>query len=297
MSEFQPVGLQHKSLFDECFQFEGMESSSDSFGNVFLWDILCRRNIARLGDRLGVEYLCPMGIFYAYPAGRGDLSAAIEALRQRAGEQGVSLLLRGVAEPQRRQLETALPGRFEFEPDRDSADYIYDINAIAALAGKKLHGKRNFCNRFENTHTWRFMELTPALFEDCRSLLKTWDAEKNGGDVQENTAIETALRCWDTLGFSGGVLYAEDEPVAFTIGERLSETTVDVHFEKARDDVPGAYPMVAREYARLLRDRHPELRYLNREEDMGIPNLRRAKEEWYPAFLLEKYTVRWREET
>ncbi|MBR4578117.1 MAG: DUF2156 domain-containing protein [Oscillospiraceae bacterium] len=293
MCDFQPIGLQHKPLFDACLAWENTLSSTDSFGNVFLWDILCRRNVARLGDRLGVEYMCPRGTFYAYPIGRGDLSGAVEALRRRARAQGVNLRLHGVSASQRRELESALPGRFRFTEDRDSFDYLYSVEAMATLAGKKLHGKRNFCNRFESAYRWRFEDLSPAHFDACRALLRYWDGEKDGGNEEENQAIERVFRYWDHLGMSGGVLYAEDEPVAFTIGEPLSPRVIDAHFEKARDDVPGAYPMVAREYARRLRERCPDLVYINREEDMGLPNLRRAKEEWYPALLLEKYTAEW----
>ena len=99
MSEFQPIGLQHKPLFDEALSRENSKSSSDSFGNVFLWDILCRRNVAVLGERLGIEYLCSKGAFYAYPSGRGDLVPAIDALRARAAEQGRPLYLEGVTAP------------------------------------------------------------------------------------------------------------------------------------------------------------------------------------------------------
>ena len=295
MSSFQPIGLNHKSLFDELRSYERTESSSDSFGNVFLWDILCRRNVARLGDRLGVEYLCPRGTFYAYPLGKGDLAEAIRALDERAAEQGVPLTLHGVTAEQRRALETAVPGGFAFEEDRDNFDYVYAMDAMTTLAGKKLHGKRNFCNRFEAAHDWRFVPLAPENFDDCRALLREWSAEKGETNEEEIQAIETVFRCWDALGFSGGVLYAEDRPVAFTIGERLTDDSMDVHFEKARDDVPGAYPMVAREYARHLREVMPEIRWLNREEDMGIPNLRKAKEEWYPDHMLEKFTAHRRE--
>ena len=289
MSQFQPIGLNHKPLFDEMRSYERTESSSDSFGNVFLWDILCRRNAARLGDRLGVEYLCPRGTFYAFPIGRGDLVPAIEALSARAAQQGVPLSLHGVTAGQKAALEDAMPGAFAWQEDRDNFDYIYDLDAMATLSGKKLHGKRNFCNRFEAAHDWRFVPLSPACFDDCRALLREWEDEKGGGNPEETKAIETVFRCWDALGFSGGVLYAEDRPVAFTIGERLTEESMDVHFEKARDDVPGAYPMVAREYARHLRETMPEICWLNREEDMGIPNLRKAKEEWYPHHMLEKW--------
>ena len=124
MFEFQPVGVQHKALFEECLSWEDTENSTDSFGNVFLWDILCRRNVARLGDRLGVEYLCPKGTFFAYPSGRGDLAPAVEALERRAAEQSVRLRLNGVSGPQHLALEAAMPGVFTFIEDRDSFDYI-----------------------------------------------------------------------------------------------------------------------------------------------------------------------------
>mgnify|MGYP002625485038 CR=1 FL=1 len=196
MNDFQPVGLQHKPIFDECLAWEQTESSTDSFGNVFLWDILCRRNVARLGDRLGVEYLCPKGTFYAYPAGRGDLVPAVEALKKRAAAQGVNLRLNDVTEAQRDQLEAALPACFTFIEDRDNFDYLYSLESMATLAGKKLHGKRNHCNRFEAAHTWRFEDMSPGNFDACRALLRRGDEEKNGGSEEENEAIEKAFRCW-----------------------------------------------------------------------------------------------------
>lgn len=296
MSQFQPIGLNHKPLFEEMLSYESSDSSTDSFGNVYLWDILCRRNAARLGDRLGVEYLCPRGTFYAYPIGKGDLREAIEALSARAAEQSVPLCIHGITPSQRDDLEEAMPGAFSFMEDRDNFDYIYTVEAMATLSGKKLHGKRNFCNRFEAAHQWRFVPLAPEIFDDCRSLLREWDAEKDGGDPEENEAIERVFQAWDSLGFLGGVLYAEDKLVAFTIAEPLTPETLDVHFEKARDDVPGAYPMVAREFARYVLEIRPETVWLNREEDMGIPNLRKAKEEWYPDHMLEKYIALRREE-
>ena len=124
MSEFQPIGLQHKPFIDEALAWEGSKSSSDSFGNVFLWDILCRRNVAVLGERLGIEYLCSKGAFYAYPSGRGDLVPAIDALRARAAEQGRPLYLEGVTAPQRAALEAARPGRVRCCGGRAAGDYI-----------------------------------------------------------------------------------------------------------------------------------------------------------------------------
>ncbi len=294
---FEPVSLEHRPLFEEMILRESSQNSSESFCNVYLWDLLCRRNVARLGDRLGVEYMCPRGTFYSFPFGDGDLTPAVEALRERAAFRGVRLKLWGVTRPQAERLEAAFPGAFDLTEDRNNFDYVYRTEALATLAGKKLHGKRNFCNRFEKENEWSFAPLAPEHFDACRAVLAQWDRE-NGQEKnpEEDRAIERVFREWDSLGLLGGVLYANGSPVGFTVGERLREDTVDVHFEKAARGVAGAYPMIAREFARLVRETLPGAVFLNREEDMGEPGLRRAKEEWRPEYLLEKFTAVWGED-
>ena len=288
MIDFEPIRIEHKTLFAEAYVAEPTMSSGDSFGCVYLWDLLCRRNVAWLDGRLGVEYRCPRGVFYAYPAGPGDLRKAVEALEQRAASLGAPLQLRGLVPAQKERLMSEFPGLFEYTQDRDNYDYIHDIESVATLYGKKLHGKRNFCNRFEKTHDWAFLPIVPDRFDDCLMLLDEWGQENDGGNREENLAIRRALLEWDELGMLGGVLYADGKPAGFTIGERITPDTVDVHFEKARGDIPGAYPMVAREFAGMIRAALPGVRFLNREEDMGLENLRKAKEEWRPLYLLEK---------
>ena len=295
MNTFEPISLEHKALFSEAHAAEPTRSSGDSFGCVYLWDLLCRRNVAWLGGRLGVEYQCGRGVFYTYPSGSGSLTDAVEALRERASVHGRPLEFRGLTPPQRQALEHAFPGRFGFTDDRDNYDYIHDIDSMAALAGKKLHGKRNFCNRFEKTHDWAFFPLGPERSDECLALLGEWEKEKDGGNREETQAIRRAFDDWDRMELLGGVLFADARPAAFTIGERIAPDTVDIHFEKAISGVPGAYPMVAREFARMVKDDYPEIKFLNREEDMGRENLRKAKQEWYPLYLLEKTTARWRE--
>lgn len=294
MNDFEPISIKHKALFDETHAAQPTRSSGDSFGNIYLWDLLCRRNVARLGDRIGVEFMCPNGIFYTFPLGFGDLAPAVEALRQRAASHGTALKLWGLTEETKAALETAFPGCFDYFDDRNNYDYIHDIDSVASLAGKKLHGKRNFCNRFEREHQWSFVPISPNCFDDCRIFLAEWDQEKDGGNQEEYQAIERVFLEWDRLDMLGGVLYADGVVAGFTAAAPLTADMLDVHFEKARADIPGAYPMVAREFARMVKDVMPEIRYLNREEDMGKPNLRKAKEEWYPTYMLEKTTAVWR---
>ena len=292
MIDFEPIRIEHKTLFADAYAAEPSMSSGDSFGCVYLWDLLCRRNIAWLDGRIGVEYRCPRGVFYAYPSGSGDLRKAVEALERRSAGLGAPLTFRGLTPTQKERLMSEFPGMFDYEPDRDNYDYIHDIDSVAELSGKKLHGKRNFCNRFEKTYDRAFLPVGPERFDDCLALLDEWGRENEGGNREETLAIRRALLEWDDLGMLGGVLYADGKPVGFTIGELIGPDTMDVHFEKARADISGAYPMVTREFARMVRNAYPEVRFLNREEDMGLENIRKAKEEWRPLYLLEKTTAR-----
>ena len=111
----------------------------------------------------------------------------------------------------------------------------------------------------------------------------------------EHAAIARAFEHYDALDLLGGALFAEGELVGFTVGEKISADTFDVHFEKARADLNGAYPTVNREFVKLVRERYPEIAYINREDDMGLENLRKSKESYDPDILLRKFTVRWRE--
>ena len=296
MLKFTPLQLSHRESYLRCFDRENCQNSTYSFGTVYLWSLLCRRNVAELDKRFAVEYLCcSQNPFYGWPHGEGDVAAAIAALREHAAANGRTLTLRAITAEQKAALECACPGDFSFTAEADNFDYIYDAQALATLAGKKLHGKRNHCNRFAATYNWHCEKLSREHFDDCRAILRSWEESNNGGSDEEKTALDCAFENWEDLGFCGAILYADERPVAFAMGELLRGDTLDIHFEKAVDGVQGAYPMICREFVRQQLEENPDLRYVNREEDMGIPGLRKAKEDWYPLYKLEKFTAVWKE--
>ena len=107
--------------------------------------------------------------------------------------------------------------------------------------------------------------------------------------LMEQAAIRKALKNREMLGLEGLLLRVEGKIAAMTLGSRLSDDTFDIHFEKALDRYDGAYAMMNREFARYLQKKYPDIRWLNREDDMGIEGLRKAKLSYYPALMLEKY--------
>lgn len=132
-------------------------------------------------------------------------------------------------------------------------------------------------------------------FSSCMSLFNYWAAnhkEKFILDLEaEHTALELAFENFDELNMEGGTLFIGEKLVAFTIGEMSYGNSFDVHFEKALAEVNGAYQMINREFVRSLIKHHPQLIYINREEDLGIESLRTAKLSYYPDFLMKKFVA------
>lgn len=273
-------------------------SADGCFGTFYLWGEGYGLQIARLNGRVVLRYAKGKDMFYGYPVGRGDLRQAIQAMRSDAEKNGWPFRLAGVTEAQQKKLQTAFPGQFQYSEDRNTSDYIYTVTSLASLAGKKLHAKRNYCNRFvQNYPDWHFEPLTPAHFAACRKLLNGWeDAHEtvvNREQSFEEGAIVKAFDAYGTLALDGGVLYVGSELVAFTFGERTGGNGFDVRFEKANTDFDGSYAMINREFSCYLQEKYPDLQYMNREEDMGLENLRKAKLSYRPEFLLTKYNACW----
>ena len=131
-------------------------------------------------------------------------------------------------------------------------------------------------------------------------MLEAWTADNaerlDASIVYEHEAIERAFTHYEALGLEGGVLFADGKLLGFSFGAMISHDTFDTFVEKAAADVNGAYPMVCRELARMLMARHKELRFINREDDMGLESLRHSKESYKPLYRLKKYTAEWNDD-
>ena len=173
-------------------------------------------------------------------------------------------------------------------------DYIYKRESLAQLSGKKLHAKKNLVNRF-----WRlypdasYQPITKENIADALAVAEQWFAEKEeegvDADMSELAHIRKGAEHWDELGLFGGVLYAEGMPAAMTMASAISKQAIDVHFEKAVGAFAAEGAFAAINQAFAASDAAAPYPYINREEDMGMPGLRKAKEAYRPAFKVEKY--------
>ena len=295
MQKFHSITLADREWVNEKLKESDNASCEYSFANNFIYKkvydvqvgMLFGCGVIRCRDRKG------RGKYhYSFPFGNGDKKAAVEKMKEMCANDGYELCMYPVLENDRKNLIEWFKGEFEIDADRGDFDYVYTVEKLANLKGKKLHGKRNHIARFMDDDDWRYEPMSAANIEDCRKMSKEWElmrADKwNDSMEQEINVLDNALDNFDALGFVGGVLYKADEIVAFTIGERLNSDTLVVHFEKAYPDLQGAYPMINQQF--ILHE-GAGYTYVNREEDMGDTGLRQAKLSYHPDIILKKYSV------
>ncbi len=288
MLVFKKPVLADRPWIQRLYEASGYRGAEYTFANLYLWS-------SYYGEVTEYEgYLCQRLVYrgvhqYLYPAGSGDVRPVLEALWADSRREGHHFILRSLTQETMAALQALYPERFDYEADRDAFDYLYDIDTLAELKGKKLQAKRNHINRFVEAYPdWHIKAVTEENLSVCRKLAERW-YEGHHESPADRRALEKAFSHFDKLGFEGVILYAgQDRPVGFSMGNRISADTFDVNFEKAFAEVQGAYALVNREFARRIREDHSEIRYLNREDDMGIEGLRKAKESYHPIFL-EKY--------
>lgn len=288
MLQFNDLGLADREWLSPMLSATGRMGSEYAFGTLFLWR-----------DTFFAK-VCPAGhcTFFSYgekyhtyksPVSNDNFIEIMQALLADAKERQIPFRMWGATQEEVKLLETAFPGRFRFEADRNNADYIYKAEDLISLSGRKFHGKRNHIAQFDRSYDWSYEDLSPENLEDCRTVARLWNEEhEQAGNDGETLAMARALEHFESLRLDGGMIRIEGKPVAFTVGEEINPKTYLIHFEKALDGYEGLYAAINHEYAKRNLGSYE---YINREEDMGIEGLRRAKLSYKPAFLLDKYYV------
>lgn len=291
MLSFRPITPADKDLIT-AFTLKGDRRNCDlAFANLCSWRFLYHTRFAIHDDFLFFKFDAGRQPAYMMPVGEGDFARAVESIVADARACGHTFCMLGLCSYARERLEAGLPGRFQFSAERDYADYIYLRTDLASLQGKKFQAKRNHINRFLNTYAdYEYVELRPHHIAECLELEARWFALNNGDQgedtANERTAMTYALQHFDALGLRGGLLRVNGQTVAFTFGSPINHDTFGIHVEKADVHIDGAYAVINREFAARIPEQYT---YLNREEDLGIEGLRKAKLSYHPVMLLEKH--------
>ena len=299
--DFKRIEITDRARAVELLAHSGFRGCEYTFGNNFVW-----RNFYNV--EIAFEegfYFCKFGrendVKFSYPAGRcssadGSMKRAVELLGEYCREKGTKLVISANSEVMRQLLELYPDSKAEYS--RDTSDYIYLAEDLAELKGKKYHSKRNHLNRFYE-NDWSFEPLTADNMAECMEMNERWcgenidcevisDADRSS-KMDEQCIVLCSFKYFNELGYIGGVLRVDGKVQAFTFGEPSSEDCFVVHVEKALKDYQGAYTAINREFVKSLDGRY---KYINREEDTGAENLRKAKLSYHPVFLEDKYFVK-----
>lgn len=191
--------------------------------------------------------------------------------------------------------QRASPELVETGEDRGQWEYLYRQEELATLAGNRFHKKRNHYNSFVKTYGQPdYRGVTDAMVEDVLGVQDDWcqwhECENSPSLLAENEAINRVLTHWDAFrGLTGASLYVEGRMIAFSVGERLDDESLGVHFEKGLNGYKGVYQAMNCEFARHA---GAGLRWINRAQDLDEEGLRQAKMTYLPADFLRKYKVR-----
>ena len=290
MLNFQYPELKDREWLTPILSGTGHMGSENAFGTLYIWRETYHSKVCRWDDCL---FLCSgqdADCVYTFPIAFGDLRMALQRMMEDAIERNIPFKMWGMTQREVEMMNAVMPDTFHFEPDRDSSDYIYSTEDMIQLPGRKYHSKRNHLSQFSRKYQFTYEDITEANLSDCQQVAQEWCrengcSEENGLD-RESCALGKAFRYFRELHFSGGLIRIDGKPVAFTIGEEINHKTFLLHFEKALSGYNGLYAAINHEFA----THHlAEYEYVNREEDLGIEGLRKAKLSYHPSILLQRY--------
>lgn len=292
--DFKAVELADKPIFDKAFAARRYENAHFNFTNLFMWQKAYDIQWTVWEDLILVK-ACWEGSHFVLPPFGSDrnFGDGVLQLKRYLSGDGREFLLRGCEKFMLELLDEQLPGAFRAEEDRDNFDYLYQAEDLRELKGRKFHKKKNHANAFRQSYPeyeYRVMDETVAL--ETQTFLKEWcrqrDCEKGDSLDCERKALSIGLQNFRALGISGGAIYVKNEMKAVTFGEKINSDTAVVHAEKADTELRGIYTAICQDYCQHA---WSDVAYINREEDMGEENLRKAKLAYQPIRLIEKYVL------
>lgn len=291
MIRFEYLDIAQKEQYDAFLERSDKEGCEYNFCNLYLWG---RQRLSFHKGNVAFFSQFDRRSVYPFPLSGGDLKPTLDAIIHDAAARGIPCRLTGLSAGDCALLEQLYPGKFRIHNDRDGYDYVYAIDDLADLKGRKFQRKRNHINRFrQSCPNYTLEPITDENTVEAVELLVKWYTQKELADPHsdfhmEKAAIFKALRNRRELNIEGLLLKHNAQVLALTMGSQLSKTTFDVQFEKALEDIDGAYPVINNAFAKYLRAKYPDLQWLNREDDLGLEGLRKAKLSYCPHHMVKK---------
>jgi len=320
---FRQIEKEDKAVFELAFKRYPPRISEFTFTNLFAWREAYKFQLSKLDGLLIICFELSEKKRFLCPIGEGNLRGTIERiLKDRNGEfvrlpeEAKELLVnepafiptlqnRGLRAADGVGRDSAPKGReekelqalarvgFTIEPDRDNADYLYKTRDLIELKGQKYDAKRNFIKKFRARNEYEYVKLRPENIQECLDFEECWCSAKLCDTIQslsdERQAFKIMLANFSEFNLVGGAIRIRGKVEAVVLAEALNPDTLVLHIMKADPDIEGLYQTILNEF--LGREARG-FEYVNMEQDLGVPGLRKSKLSYQPCQLLMKYTLR-----
>jgi uncharacterized protein len=289
--DFKPLEIEDKAVFDAVFRQDPPRISEMTFTNLFMWRHHYQPLWLEAEGCLLVLFQPQKGPVYGLPPmGGGNKAKALAMLCMEIGRISEEIRICRVPEDfVQAHVDSAL---YACLPDRNNSDYVYLTRDLIHLSGNKYHRKKNHLNQFMKNHEFEYRALDITLVQRVLDMQETWcqmrECTADPELLAEDYAVRQALTRFEALGYDGGAILMDSRVEAFSIGEALNPETAVIHIEKANPRIPGLYAAMNQLFCK---EAWSSFRYINREQDMGVEGLRKAKESYYPHHMVNKYTV------
>ena len=285
---FRPLSISDKALYEKYLFSDSFRGCELSFSNLICWG---KHEIAYTDDFCVLLSSYGKFDFYPYPIGRGDVFPVLESIISDAKKRGITAIINSIPPQRLNDFLDVYGERVKIEARLGSFDYVYSIDDLATLGGKKYQKKRNHLNNFKKAFPdYKIEQITKENIHRVAKMSESWYKRKQEADPEndisyEHSALSCALDNFEALKLDGIMITSGGEVLAFTMGSRLLFDTFDIQFEKA---IPEAYSAINYEFANYIKNKYPEIEFLNREDDMGLEGLRKAKLSYKPFKIIEK---------
>ncbi|MBW1787857.1 MAG: DUF2156 domain-containing protein [Deltaproteobacteria bacterium] len=291
LEAFKPIDIGDADLFRSFLRQDPPRISELTFTNLFMWRERYRPVWRRWRDCLLIILQSEEGgVFGLQPVGTGDKASAIGVLLDELVRLGAHARVCRVDETFVKAHVD--PDRYIATADLDNSDYVYRASDLTALSGRRYHRKKNLVNRFRRENVFRYRPLDLELVECFLEMQENWCAMRScleEPDLKsEDYAIHQVLTHFEELRFEGGAIEIDGRLEAFSLGEPLNRDTAVIHIEKANPEITGLYAAINQQFCEHA---WGAMAYVNREQDLGIEGLKKAKSSYNPHHIVNKYTV------
>ena len=306
------ITLEDREFLEKYFNGYEYRTSGSSFSSMYMWKEDNNFSWKMIGDYLcvaGMSHLVlEQGIFepFLFPpfTCTGDYDAAglrktIYKAKEFFESRGEPFSIRLLPVHMIPLIEKACPGEMVFEDDRPNHDYVYLKQDLIDFKGRRYHQKKNHLNYFNKHYKYEYAQVTSDMKDEVMMFIDEFNARKDIPEhememlLMEKNAMEDVFSNLEEVGYIAGAIRIGGKIEALSVGGRLGKDTVTCHVEKANTEYRGLYPAICSEFCRHLPE---EIKYINREEDMDLENLRKSKLSMKPVMMMEKVIARFKDQ-